>query len=461
MKITLFKICFIFLVFFSFKNFAQCPIKSFADDINKIEDFIDNNGVDAWFILFKSGSESTIRQNANNLEFVNHYLKSSSKNVDEVIADIKNKNDFNIWKESVSGTEELIETVFKVIKEGDDFVIKHSTGAELSRGWFVNGVANEVEFTVEVVQNGIRYGYGKAVRKQVYDEMAKTSKIDAIRSHWIEGPDLDTNLNTFNDAIAAGKSVDEAAFATKAGEWNKELGFDKVEIIGEPVVSGGKYKNVIFRFTKKINNAGGKLIDDLVDSVDDAYKAALRVDLEASTELAEAIGKNPELLKAWETLKKANVDDAFRGNPDFLKRFNDFDIPSNSLHHADAGDFTYVPGTNTVSKMKGGGHGQRNLDFLEANNVEYNIVNEFDNGVRVGNVPGHKSKFKRTGTGQSWFPDSWSSSDISDAGKYVGSLSENANLADGVAAFGNYRGVRVGIIKTDGKVGTIFPDSVQ
>ena len=150
-----------------------------------------------------------------------------------------------------------------------------------------------------------------------------------------------------------------------------------------------------------------------------------------------------------------------RRDPDFLKRFNDFDIPTTSLNHADVGDFTYVPGTNTVSKMKGGGHGQRNLEFLDANNVEYNIVNEFDNGVRVGNVPDHKSKLKRTGTGQFWFPDSWSADDISDAGKYVGSLSENANLADGVAAFGNYKGVRVGIIKTDGKVGTIFPDSVQ
>ncbi|WP_271729872.1 deaminase domain-containing protein [Aquimarina algiphila] len=52
----------------------------------------------------------------------------------------------------------------------------------------------------------------------------------------------------------------------------------------------------------KINNAGGKLIDDLVNSVDDAYKAALRTDLEASTELAEAIGKNSELLESWKVV---------------------------------------------------------------------------------------------------------------------------------------------------------------
>lgn len=51
-----------------------------------------------------------------------------------------------------------------------------------------------------------------------------------------------------------------------------------------------------------------------------------------------------------------------------------------------------------ISKMKGGGHGQANIDFLNANGIEYNIVMEYPNGVRVGNVPSHKVKAKRTGT---------------------------------------------------------------
>lgn len=33
------------------------------------------------------------------------------------------------------------------------------------------------------------------------------------------------------------------------------------------------------------------------------------------------------------------------------------------------------------------------------------------------------------------------------------------NLADGIIAYGEYEGVRVGIIKTNGKVGTIFLDA--
>lgn len=32
-------------------------------------------------------------------------------------------------------------------------------------------------------------------------------------------------------------------------------------------------------------------------------------------------------------------------------------------------------------------------------------------------------------------------------------------MPDGVIGYGEYDGVRVGIIKTDGKIGTIFPDA--
>lgn len=111
--------------------------------------------------------------------------------------------------------------------------------------------------------------------------------------------------------------------------------------------------------------------------------------------------------------------------------------------------------------MKGGGHGQKNIEFLEANGIDYNIVKEYPNGVRIGNVPGHKSKPKRTGTRQSWFPESWTSKDISDAGKYVSSLPDYAKAVDGQGVFGMYKGVKVGVIKTEGKLSTIFPHEIQ
>jgi hypothetical protein len=155
------------------------------------------------------------------------------------------------------------------------------------------------------------------------------------------------------------------------------------------------------------------------------------------------------------------VDDVLRRDANFVKRFNDADISGTSLTHANKGDFTLDPKTGKLSKMKGGGHGQENIDFLKENGFEYNIVKEYPNGVRIGNVPDHKSVPKRTGTGQSWFPGSWNATDISDAGKFVSSLPEHIGKGDGVIMFGKYKGVEVGVIKTNGKVGTIFPNEMQ
>lgn len=109
--------------------------------------------------------------------------------------------------------------------------------------------------------------------------------------------------------------------------------------------------------------------------------------------------------------------------------------------------------------MKSGGHSQANIDFLQANGMKYNVVKEYSNGVRIGNVPGHKIKAKRIVTNQAWFPRKWTGSDIAHAGKNVENLPDNRNLAYGLAAFGEYKGVRVGIICTNGRISTIFPDA--
>ncbi len=74
-------------------------------------------------------------------------------------------------------------------------------------------------------------------------------------------------------------------------------------------------------------------------------------------------------------------------------------------------------------------------------------------------LPCHKNKFKRTGTGQAWFPESWTEIDIKNAGEYVANIPENINVPDGTWVFGEYNGVRVGTIKNNGKIGTIIPDN--
>lgn len=128
-------------------------------------------------------------------------------------------------------------------------------------------------------------------------------------------------------------------------------------------------------------------------------------------------------------------------------------VPDSTLKHADLGDF------NTNKRLVNGGHGQSNINYLKKNNIDFNIVKEYPNGVRTGNIPSHKNKMKRAGNGQSWFPKEWNDSKIRDAGNHINNLPQNKNLSDGQWAFGDYDGVRVGTIKKDGAVTTIIPDN--
>ena len=65
-------------------------------------------------------------------------------------------------------------------------------------------------------------------------------------------------------------------------------------------------------------------------------------------------------------------------------RANKVNILESSIKHSNVGDFTTHHKTGDISKMKGGGHGQSNIEFLEKNNVDYNINKVYENGVRVG-----------------------------------------------------------------------------
>ncbi|WP_034575275.1 EndoU domain-containing protein, partial [Mageeibacillus indolicus] len=93
--------------------------------------------------------------------------------------------------------------------------------------------------------------------------------------------------------------------------------------------------------------------------------------------------------------------------------------------------------------------------------IEYHIVKTYPNGVRVGYVPDHKKPVKQEGTNQAWFPAHWTTKDIKHAGEHVANLKGNKHVKDGVIVFGNWKGVRVGVIRTHGQIGTIFPDSNQ
>ena len=131
-----------------------------------------------------------------------------------------------------------------------------------------------------------------------------------------------------------------------------------------------------------------------------------------------------------------------------------------SVVHSNEGAYTKPQKGNKI-KLKSGGHGQTGMNELDKYGIKYNIVKTYPNGVRVGNIPEHKNPKKRTGIGQAWFPKEWNSKDIRHAGEHVANLKGNRHVKDGTSVFGMWKGVRVGVIRTNGQIGTIFPDSNQ
>lgn len=132
-----------------------------------------------------------------------------------------------------------------------------------------------------------------------------------------------------------------------------------------------------------------------------------------------------------------------------------------AIVHSNEGSFTRRTKDSPRIRLKGGGHGQDGMDLLDKYHIAYNIVKTYPNGVRIGNVHRHKNKLKRSGTGQTWFPASWTGSKIKAAAKYVAGLKKNKNAKDGQTITGVFHGVRVGVMMTNGQIGTIFPTVKQ
>jgi len=131
-----------------------------------------------------------------------------------------------------------------------------------------------------------------------------------------------------------------------------------------------------------------------------------------------------------------------------------------SVVHSNEGGYTKPHKGNRI-KLKSGGHGQSGMNELDKYGIRYKIEKTYTNGVRVGYVIDHAKKAKRQSMSQSWFPKTWTSKDIKHAGEHVANLKANRHVPDGKRIYGMWKGVRVGVIKTHGQIGTIFPDSKQ
>lgn len=123
--------------------------------------------------------------------------------------------------------------------------------------------------------------------------------------------------------------------------------------------------------------------------------------------------------------------------------------------HSSLGEFTKGD-HKTPPHVRSGGHGEENIQHLKQLGIKYNIVEQYPNGVRLGNIPSHKESKQRKGTGHTWFPKSWTRLTIKKAGEKVAN-SINYKLSDGHKMFGTYRNVKVAVIRTKGKIATVFP----
>lgn len=130
-------------------------------------------------------------------------------------------------------------------------------------------------------------------------------------------------------------------------------------------------------------------------------------------------------------------------------------ISKKAIEHSSLGEFTQGDKKHP-SRLKRGGHGEENIQKLKSLGIGYNIVKQYPNGVRVGNVFGHKDPQKRNANKQTWFPKWWTRNTIKAAGERTINSSRK-KLKDGKTLFGMYKKVKVGVIRTKGKVATIFP----
>lgn len=131
----------------------------------------------------------------------------------------------------------------------------------------------------------------------------------------------------------------------------------------------------------------------------------------------------------------------------------------NEMKHSSRGIFLYEKRKPT--KMLKGGHGERNIQYLQKNHLSYKINDIDANGVRHGQIACHKRPQEQQPRGHVWFPSNWDDSKIAAAGEHVANLKKNAKAPDHSPMHGSYRGVQVVSYKSRGRICGICPKFKQ
>ena len=131
----------------------------------------------------------------------------------------------------------------------------------------------------------------------------------------------------------------------------------------------------------------------------------------------------------------------------------------NEMLHTSRGIFSYV--NRKPVKMLKGGHGERNVQYLNKNRLSYAINDIDSNGVRHGQINCHVRPNERKPRGHVWFPKNWDDKIIANAGKYVANLKRNVVKGDHTAMYGKFKNVYTVAYKSRGRISGICPKFKQ
>ncbi len=134
-------------------------------------------------------------------------------------------------------------------------------------------------------------------------------------------------------------------------------------------------------------------------------------------------------------------------------------VSKNEMNHSSRGIFSYV--NKQPVKMIKGGHGERNLQYLQRHKLTYKINSVDPNGVRHGQISCHVRPKERRPRGHVWFPYKWSDRTIAKAGTYVANLKRNIKKSDHTQMHGKYKKVHVVAYKFRGRICGICPKFEQ
>ena len=134
-------------------------------------------------------------------------------------------------------------------------------------------------------------------------------------------------------------------------------------------------------------------------------------------------------------------------------------VSRNEMKHSSRGIFCYVDRKPT--KMLKGGHGERNIKYLQKHNLPYSVNFSDNNGVRHGQIGCHIRSQERKPKGHVWFPEKWSDKIIAKAGEHVANLKRNSKALDHTPMHGKYKKVHVVTYKSRGRICGICPKFKQ